>query len=84
MLKFGARHGKARKKQGYDARMAVRDFQLIGEGFYHLMQSNRMPLGILGLTTELAKFTKGLHSLALQAIGSFVVSRQQAQPYARN
>jgi len=76
VLKFGAQHGKQRKKQGYDARMTARDFQLINEGLYHLMQSNRMPLGVLGLTTELAKFTKGLHSLALQALGPFADSRR--------
>jgi len=80
VLKFGALHGKVRKTQGYDARMAARDFQLIGEGLYHLMQSNRMPLGLLGLTAELAKFTKGLHSLALQAIGSFVGSKRASSP----
>jgi len=75
-LKLGAEHGRARKKQGYDARMTVRDFQLIGEGLYYLMQSDRMPLGTLGLAVELAKFTKGLHSLALQALGPFVTSRR--------
>jgi ActR/RegA family two-component response regulator len=80
VLKFGAEHGKARKKQGYDARMTARDFQLIGEGIYDLMQSNRMPLGVLGLTAELAKFTKGLHSLALQALGSFVGMRRASPP----
>ena len=74
VLKFGAEHGRARKRQGYDARMAVRDFQLIGESLYQLMQSNRMPLGVLGITAELAKFTEGLHSLALQALGPFVGS----------
>ena len=71
VLKLGAQHGKERKKQGYDARMTARDFQLIGECLYHLMQSNRMPLGVLGLTAELAKFTKGLHSLTVQALGPF-------------
>lgn len=80
VLKLGAQHGKARKKQGYDARMTARDFQLIGEGLYHLLQSNRMPLGVLGLTAELAKFTKGLHSLALQALGPFVGSRRASPP----
>jgi ActR/RegA family two-component response regulator len=74
VLKLGAQHGRVRKKQGYDARMTTRDFQLIGESLYHLMQSNRMPLGVLGLTDELAKFTKGLHSLTVQALGSFVRS----------
>jgi len=80
VLKLGAQHGKVRKKQGYDARMTARDFQLIGEGLYHLMQSNRMPLGVLGLTAELAKFTKGLHLLALQALGSFVGSARAGRP----
>jgi hypothetical protein len=80
VLKLGAQHGKVRKKQGYDARMTARDFQLIGESLYHLMQSNRMPLGVLGLTAELAKFTKGLHSLALQALGSFVGSSRAGRP----
>lgn len=74
VLKLGAEHGKVRKKQGYDARMTARDFQLIGESLYHLMQSDRMPLGVLGLTAELAKFTKGLHSLTVQALGPFVRS----------
>ena len=80
VLKLGAQHGKVRKKQGYDARMTVRDFQLIGESLYHLMQSDRMPLGVLGLTAELAKFTKGLHSLVLQALGSFVGSSRAGRP----
>ena len=79
-LKLGADHGKARKRQGYDARMTARDFQLIGEGLYHLMQSDRMPFGVLGLTAELAKFTKGLHSLALQALGPFVGSSRAGRP----
>ena len=64
VLKFGAEHGRASKKQGYDARMTARDFQLISEGLYQLMQSDRMPMGTLGLTAELAKFIKGLHALA--------------------
>ena len=34
-----------------------------------------MPFGVLGLTAELAKFTKGLHSLALQALGPFASLR---------
>jgi ActR/RegA family two-component response regulator len=79
VLSYGAQHGRVRKKQGYDARMTARDFQLIGEGLYHLLQSDRIPLGMLGMTAELGKFTKGLHAIALQALGPFARERRASR-----
>ena len=72
-LRLGTEHGRRRKKQGYDVRMVVREFQLIDERICELMASDRMPAAPVGLITDLMKLTKGLNAFMIAAL----------QPYAR-
>jgi ActR/RegA family two-component response regulator len=71
-LRLGAEHGRRRRRQGYNARMIVREFQLIDERICEVMASDQMPAAPVGLTVDLTKFTKGLNALMLEAL----------QPYA--
>jgi ActR/RegA family two-component response regulator len=78
-LELGAEHGIRRKKQGYDARMIVREFQLISEQICELMASDRMPAAPVGLTVDLMKLTKGLNTLLMEALKAFVNVRQASR-----
>jgi len=71
-LRLGVEHGRRRKKQGYDARMLVREFQLIGERICELMASDKMPAAPVRLTGDLMKLTKGLNALMIAALRPFV------------
>jgi hypothetical protein len=71
-LRLGAEHGRRRRRQGYNARMIVREFQLIDERICEVLASDQMPAAPVGLTVDLTKFTKGLNALMLEAL----------QPYA--
>jgi len=79
-LKLGAEHGRSRKKQGYDARMMVREFQLINERICEVIASDKMPAAPVGLTSDLMKLTKGLNALALEALKPYVESQQSREP----
>ena len=79
-LKLGAEHGRSRKKQGYDARMMVREFQLINERICEVIASDKMPAAPVGLTSDLMKLTKGLNALALEALKPYVESQQSSEP----
>lgn len=75
-LKLGEEHGRRRKKQGYDARMMVREFQLISERISEVMASDRMPPAPVGLTSDLMKLAKGLNALMMAALKPYVEARQ--------
>ena len=75
-LKLGAEHGRHRKKQGYDARMMLREFQLIDERICELMANDKLPPAPVGLTIDLMKLTKGLNALASEALKPYVEDRQ--------
>jgi hypothetical protein len=47
-LRLGAEHGRRRQTQGYDARMIVREFQLVSERICELMASGQMPAPPVG------------------------------------
>jgi len=79
-LKLGAEHGRSRKKEGYDARMMVREFQLINERICEVIASDKMPAAPVGLTSDLMKLTKGLNALALEALKPYVESQQSREP----
>jgi hypothetical protein len=79
-LKLGAEHGRSRKKQGYNARMMVREFQLINERICEVIASDKMPAAPVGLTSDLMKLTKGLNALALEALKPYVESQQSREP----
>src|ERR1700730_4705296 len=70
-LRLGAEHGGHRKKQGYEAKMIVREFQLIDEWICELMASDRMPAAPVGLTTDLLKLTQGLNALMMAGLQPF-------------
>jgi DNA-binding response OmpR family regulator len=78
-LKLGAEHGRGRKKQGYDARMMVREFQLISERIFELMASEAMPPAPVGLTADLMKLTKGLNALTTEALKPYLEVQQARQ-----
>jgi len=67
-LRLSAKHGRRRKKQGYDPRMLVREFQLIDERICELMTSDKMPAAPVGLTVDLMKLTKGLNALMMASL----------------
>jgi ActR/RegA family two-component response regulator len=78
-LTLGAEHGRRRKKEGYDARMIVREFQLVDERICELMASDRMPAAPVGLTADLAKLTKGLNAFAIAALKPYIKSGQTSR-----
>jgi ActR/RegA family two-component response regulator len=82
-LKLGAEHGRRRKKQGYDARMVVREFQLIDERICELMASDRMPAAPVGLTTDLMKLTKALNALTIAALQPYAEAQQASRLVAK-
>lgn len=83
VLRLGAEHGRRRKKQGYDARMVVREFQLISERVCELMASDRMPAAPVGLAEDLMKLTKGLNALMMEALRPFAEARQASRVLSR-
>jgi ActR/RegA family two-component response regulator len=78
-LTLGAEHGRRRKKEGYDARMIVREFQLVDERICELMASDRMPAAPVGLTADLAKLTRGLNAFAIAALKPYIKSGQTSR-----
>jgi ActR/RegA family two-component response regulator len=78
-LTLGTEHGRRRKKEGYDARMIVREFQLVDERICELMASDRMPAAPVGLTADLAKLTKGLNAFAIAALKPYIKSGQTSR-----
>jgi ActR/RegA family two-component response regulator len=78
-LTLGAEHGRRRKKEGYDARMVVREFQLVDERICDLMASDRMPAAPVGLTSDLAKLTKGLNAFAIAALKPYIKAGQASR-----
>jgi DNA-binding response OmpR family regulator len=74
-LRLGAEHGRRRKKQGYDAKMLVREFQLIDERICEVMTSDKMPAAPVGLTGDLMKLTKGLNALMIEALQPYVAKQ---------
>ena len=74
-LRLGAEHGSRRQKQGYDAQMLVREFQLIDERICELMTSDRMPAAPVGLTGDLMKLTKGLNALMIAGLQPYVAKQ---------
>jgi DNA-binding response OmpR family regulator len=78
-LKLGEEHARRRKKQGYDAKMMVREFQLISERICQVMASDQMPPAPVGLTSDLMKLTKGLNALMIAALKPYVEARQTSR-----
>ena len=74
-LRLGAEHGSRRQKQGYDAQMLVREFQLIDERICELMTSDKMPAAPVGLTADLMKLTKGLNALMIAGLQPYVAKQ---------
>jgi CheY-like chemotaxis protein len=64
--KLGTEHGRRRRKEGYDARMVVREFQLLEERICGFVASAPP-----GLTPDFMKFTRGLNSLMIAALGPY-------------
>ena len=78
-LKLGAEHGRVRKKQGYDALMMMREFQLIGERICELIARDRVPGAPVAWTSDLAKLTRGLNALAIEAVKPYIGARQTSR-----
>jgi ActR/RegA family two-component response regulator len=78
-LSLGAEHGRRRKQEGYDARMIVREFQLVDERICDLMASGRMPAAPVGLTADLAKLTRGLNAFAIAALQPYIKAGQASR-----
>ena len=83
VLRLGVEHGRRRQKQGCDARMVVREFQLIDEQVCELMVSDRMPAAPVGLTADLMKLTKGLNALTMEALKPFAALRPSSTALSR-
>lgn len=56
-LRF-AEHGQLRKKQGYGVRAVTRDFQLMSEVIFDLIHADLMPMGAVGLATDMRRLTE--------------------------
>jgi DNA-binding response OmpR family regulator len=70
-LKFGARHGRRRKKEGYTPSMLVREFQLIGETIYNLLGSDILPMGVVELISDLRLLTQSLNAFTLVSFEAY-------------
>lgn len=77
-LRLGAEHGRRRKAQGYDARMIVREFQLIGERIFDLLSNDQMHAAPLGLTADLRKLVKGVNALTNEALRPYARAQRSA------
>jgi ActR/RegA family two-component response regulator len=75
-LHFAAKHGERRKKDGYPVSLVIKEFQLIGETVYELLQSESMPLGAIGLTAELWILTKSLNSMMLESVQAYTQTNE--------
>lgn len=82
-LKLGLEHGRSRKKQGYDARMMVREVQLIDERICEVIAGDRMPAAPVGLTSDLMKLTKGLNALMIAALEPYFGAQQPSSVSSR-
>jgi ActR/RegA family two-component response regulator len=82
-LRLSAEHGRSRKKQGYDARMTAREFQLIDEAICEIIAGDKMPAAPVGLTTDLMKLTKGLNALMIAALQPYVGAQHPSSVSSR-
>lgn len=82
-LKLGTEHGRRRKKQGFDFRLVVREFQIISERICELMAADRMPAAPVGLTADLTKLTKGLNALMMEALRPYSIRREAPRRLSR-
>lgn len=70
-LRFAARHGKRREKDGYTSAMLIREFQVIGETIYDLLGSDILPLGVVELTSDLKLLIQSLNTFTLVSLGAY-------------
>lgn len=70
-LRFAARHGKRRKKDGYTPAMLIREFQLIGETVYELLGTDILPLGVVELTSDLKLLLQSLNIFTLISLDAY-------------
>jgi hypothetical protein len=82
-LNLSAEHGRSRKKQGYDARMMVREFQLMDERICGVIAGDSMPAAPVGLTSDLMKLTKGLNALMIAALEPYFGAQQPSSVSSR-
>jgi ActR/RegA family two-component response regulator len=82
-LALSTEHGRRRKKQGYDAKMMVREFQLIDEAICEVIAGDKMPAAPVGLTTDLMKLTKGLNALMIAALEPYLGAQQPSSVSSR-
>lgn len=79
-LEFSLAHGKKRREQGYDLRMALRDFHLVEEAVDDFLRHNFLPQWSAESFADLARLTKSLHVLTLESAKAY----QVAPPAARS
>ncbi|HZP33113.1 MAG TPA: response regulator [Candidatus Acidoferrales bacterium] len=70
VLNLGIAYGRRRRKQGCDARVVVREFQVLQERICQLIASTP-----LGLAPDFVKCMKGLNSLVIAALRPYGKSR---------
>lgn len=74
-LRFAARHGRRRRKDGYTPAMLMRELQLIGETIYDLLGSDILPFGAVELTSDLKLLTRSLNALTLASFHAYSRAR---------
>lgn len=70
-LRFAARHGIRRNKDGYSPAMLIREFQLIGETVYDLLGTDILPLGVVELTSDLKLLIQSLNIFTLISLEAY-------------
>jgi DNA-binding response OmpR family regulator len=70
-LRFAFEHGKRRKHEGYGVRAVTRDFQLMSEVIFDLIHSDLMPIGTIGLATDMHRLIKSLDLLMLKSLEAY-------------
>lgn len=61
-------HARVRRDQGYTIAMFIKDFLLIEETLFDLLQSEAMPLGTVGLAADFRRLTRNLHGVMLKSL----------------
>lgn len=70
-LRFAADHGQRRKSQGYGVRAVTRDFQLMSEVIFDLIHGDVLPMGAVGLASDIRRLTKSLDALMLKSLEAY-------------
>ena len=71
ILAAGAKHGVARRKQGYSQEMLVDDIQLLDKSIYDAVQDNLLNVELSGLVPDLRQVSSAITNYLLESLHAF-------------